>query len=208
MTVKDPNLKLVPPVAADAVDIASLWLDPGHGDVLAETHHHSIAVGKPKGFFRMHPDPAYRRICEMYTHKIEGQIDETYYLIAEPMQGVLDEAQRCVLATVIDRTGKLRLWPLKLPKSDGRDNEAWSSARSAARTAMTKWVKLKWNGQTYETRDAQPGYAPEPNYSKTPPFDELVLLGFNKNNIISNTDQPVVRDLLGAAPEGGDDGLS
>ena len=27
------------------------------------------------------------------------------------------------------------------------------------------------------TRDAQPGYAPDPDYSKLPPFNELVRLG-------------------------------
>jgi hypothetical protein len=209
MTTKDPNLnlKLVAAVASDAVDIASLWLDPGHGDVLAETHHHSIAVGKPKGFFRVNPDTAYRRICEMYVHKIEGKIDETFYLIAPSMQGVLDEAQKCVLCTVINREGVPRLWALKLPM-DGRDNEAWSSARSAAREAMTTWVKLKWDGRAYLTKAAQPGYAPEPNYSKLPPFDDLVGLAFNKHTIITSTEQPIVRDLLGAKPEGGDDGLS
>jgi hypothetical protein len=45
----------------DALDLDSLWLDPSLGDGLVDTHRHSVAIGKPKSFFRVHPDPAYRR---------------------------------------------------------------------------------------------------------------------------------------------------
>jgi hypothetical protein len=46
-----------------------------------------------------------------------------------------------------------------------RDNEAWTSARAAAKTAFTKWVKLVWVRRAYMTRDAQDGYAPDPDYN-------------------------------------------
>src|SRR5215475_13580158 len=61
---------------SDAQDIESLWLDPKLGDGLADVHLHNIPIGKPKDFFRVCPDPAYRRLTEIYTHKIEGQIEE------------------------------------------------------------------------------------------------------------------------------------
>jgi hypothetical protein len=167
-----------------------------------------VRRARPRDYFRVNPDSAYRRVCEIYTHKVEGQIDEENYIIAPSMRGVLEEARKCTLVTVVYRDGSPRLWPLKMPKDGEKDNEAWSTARSAAKTAMTKWVKLVWVKRAYKTRDAQPGYAPDPNYSKLPPFDELVRLGFGEHNILASEDQPIVRDLLGAPPSNSDDGLS
>jgi hypothetical protein len=194
----------------DTADINSLWLDPALGDGLVDVHYHNIPVGKPKDFFRVHPDPAYRRLTEIYVHKIEGQIEEVTYIIDRPMQGVLEEARRCTLVTVIYRDGSLRLWPLKLPKDGERDNTAWVTARSAAKTAMTKWVKLVWSKGAYLTRDAQPGYAPEPDLSKVPAYNELVRLGFGEGNVIRTPQDQIVLDLMGAAPTKADDddGLS
>jgi hypothetical protein len=195
---------------ADAGDINSLWLDPALGDGLIDVHYHNIPVGKPKDFFRVHPDPTYRRMAEIYVHKTEDDMDEQVYIIDKPMQGVLVEARRCTLVTVIYRDGSPRLWPLKLPRDGERDNPAWESARIAAKTAMTKWIKLFWNKGAYITREARPGYAPEPDYSKLPTFDELVRLGFGNSSVIRGEDHPIVLDLYGAAPAKGDDddGLS
>lgn len=195
----------------DALDIELLWLDPALGDGLVDVHYHEIPVGKPKNFFRVNPDPAYRRLTEIYTHKVEGEIEEQNFIIAKPMRGRIDEARRCTLVTVIYRDGSPRLWPLKLPKENEKDNEAWSSARSAAKLAMEKWVKLVWQKRSYLTRDAQPGYAPDPDWSKLPSFDELIELAFGKHGIIRGEDHPIVQDLFGAAPKkrsDDDDGLS
>jgi hypothetical protein len=152
-----PKVKAVP---EDALDVSSLWLDPALGDGLVDVHYHTVPLGKPRDYFRVNPDPAYRRLSEIYVHKIEGQIDEQTFIIAKPMQGVIDEARRCTLVTAVYRDGSPRLWALKLPKDSERDNTAWISARAAARTSMTKWVKLVWQRSSYMTRDAQPGYAP------------------------------------------------
>jgi hypothetical protein len=65
----------------DALDLDSLWLDPSLGDGLVDTHHHDIAIGKPKNFFRVNPDPAYRRRTEIYVHKIDGVIDEQHFIM-------------------------------------------------------------------------------------------------------------------------------
>ena len=70
----------------DAIDIDSLWLDPKLGDGLVDVHFHVIPVDKPKDFFRVHPDPDFRRRTEIYAHKTEGQIETTYY-IAGPRCG-------------------------------------------------------------------------------------------------------------------------
>jgi len=197
---KKAKLELVQP-PEDASDIAALWLDPALGDGLVNVHFHVVPVGKPRDFFRVNADPAYRRLCEIYTHKVEGQVDETNYIITKPMQGVIDEARRCTLVTCIYRDGSPRLWPLKLLRDGEKDYAAWITARSAAKTAMDKWVRLVWRRGVYDTRDAAPGYAPEPDWSKLPPFDELVRLAFGEHGIIRDREHRIVRDLFGMAPK-------
>ena len=78
---------------------------------------------------------------------------------------------------------------------------------------MEKRVKLVWVRRAYLTRDAQPGYAPDPDCSKLPPFDELVKLAAGAHGIISDDKHRIVLDLFGAPPKkntggDGDDGLS
>jgi hypothetical protein len=194
---------------ADAGDLSSLWLDTKLGDGLTETHVYKVPIGKPKDFFRVHPDPAYRRKAEIYTHKIEGQIDEQHYLIDRPMHGVIDEARPCTLVVCIYRDGTLRLWPLKLPRDGERDNNAWVTARAAARSAMDRWVKVVWKRDAFHTRDALPGYAPDPDYKTLPSFDELVTAACGEHGIIRDRDHPIVKNLFGAPaePAGDDDGL-
>jgi hypothetical protein len=72
---KKPKLEVV----RDAQDIEALWLDPGLGDGITDTHWHQIPIGKPKNFFRVHPDKMFRRKTEIYVHKPEDAIEEQYY---------------------------------------------------------------------------------------------------------------------------------
>jgi hypothetical protein len=126
-----PKLEVVSakPVPADADDIASLWLDTALGDGLVDVRLHTVPVGKPKDFFRVCPDPAYRRLVEIYAYKNEEQGgEEQHYLIDKPMHGVIEEARRATLVTVVYRDGSVRLWPLKLPKEGEKDNDAWVTA--------------------------------------------------------------------------------
>lgn len=51
------------------------------------------------------------------------------------------------------------------------------------------------------TRDAQPGYAPDPDFSKLPPFNELVRLAFGEQGIIRDKSHPIYRELYGIRPE-------
>jgi len=165
---------------------------------LTETNRHTIPVDKPKSFFRVHPDRDYRRRTEIYAHKTEGQIETTYYILGPAMRGRLQEARPCVLVTCIYRDGSPRLWPIMFPREGERDNPAWSSARSAARTAINKWVKIGWDGHEYLPRDAQPGYAPDPDWKKLPVFNELVKAAFSPHGVIHDTTHPVYRELMGA----------
>ncbi|MCQ4188854.1 hypothetical protein [Methylocystis suflitae] len=194
-----------PKAVADAADIEALFLDPKLGDGITETHIHSVPVDKPRDFFRTHPDPLYRRRTEIYTHKPEGVIDAQYYIIAPAMQGRIEEARPCTLVTVVNRAGAPRLWPISHPRESERDNEAWSTAREAAKRAIDAWLKLVWAARSYKTREAQKGYAPDPDWSKLPSFEELVRLAFGEHGIIRDETHPIYRELFGAAndPAGG-----
>jgi len=83
--VKAPAIKKS--VISDAADLEALWLPPEAGDGLCDVHRHAVSVGKPRDFFRYHPDPAYRRHTEIYSHKPEGSIDTQHYIVAPDMRG-------------------------------------------------------------------------------------------------------------------------
>ena len=153
------------------------------GDGLTDTSWHSILVDKPRNFFRVHPEPSFRRRTEIYAHKPEGSIDTEFYILGPAMRGRLEEARPCILATCLYRDGSPRLWPLMLPRDGERDNDAWSSARKAARDAIGKWVRLIWSKRSYKTRDALHGYAPEPDWGKLPPFNDLVLAALGPHGV-------------------------
>jgi hypothetical protein len=189
------------PAIPDAADIEALWLDQSLGDGIVDVRYHTVPVGKPKEFFRTVPDPAYRRRTELYTHKPEGAIDEVHYIIAPSMHGQIPEARPVTIVTVVHRDGSPRLWPIKFPRDGERDNEAWLTARAAAKVGMDKWVKLVWVKRSYLTRDALPGYAPDPDFTKLPQFNELVRLAFGDHGIIRDTAHPIYRELFGMPKE-------
>src|SRR6185312_5846266 len=100
MSDKPTKLVVVPsPTPNDALDVEALWLDPALGDGLTDTSWHSIPVDKPRNFFRVHPEPGYRRRTEIYAHRPEGAIETEFYILGPAMRGLLDEARPCILAT-------------------------------------------------------------------------------------------------------------
>ena len=113
-------------------------------------------------------------------HKPEGAIEEQHYILDPAMRGRLSEARPCVIVVCVHRDGSPRLWPIMFPRPGEKDHRAWITARSAARTAMEKWVKLVWSNGCYLTRDAQPGYAPEPDWGKLSSYNEMVKLAVGR----------------------------
>ena len=151
-------------------------------------HHctcfHTVPVGKPKTFSAHIRIPTYRRRTEIYTHKPEGAIEEQHYIVAPAMQGLIEEARPCTLVSVVYRDGSPRLWPIKFPRDGEKDNDAWTTARVGRQAGIGQWMRMVWVGRAYQTREALPGYAPDPDLKKLPPFNELVKLGFGEHGII------------------------
>ena len=84
------------------------------------------------------------------------------------------------------------------PRAGEKDNTAWISARKAAREAIDTWVRLVWVGRSYVTRPAEKGYAPDPDWSKLPPLNEMLTLALGADGIMRNKNHPIYRDLMGA----------
>ena len=58
----------------------------------------------------------------------------------------------------------------------------------------------------FTTRDARKGYAPDPDWGKLPPFEELMIKAFGEQNIIRTGSHSMYRNLIGDKPTGDDDG--
>jgi hypothetical protein len=191
---------LDPTAAGIDADIESLWTDDGLNDPLTVENFNRVLVGKPRNFYRTAPDKAYRRKCVILVIKSENSVGEEYFLVGDKMRGKIDEARPCTLVTVVDRVGYPRLWPLIEPRDGENDNDAWVSARAGARVGLARWTKLLWRARAYYTRDAEDGYAPDPDWSKLPPFADLIKSAFGEHGIINDESHPVYRALVGKPP--------
>jgi hypothetical protein len=191
----------------DAVDIASLWVNVDGGDPLAVEHVHKIPIGRPKDFCRVHPSADFRRRCVIYKHKTENMLREEYYLVGPSMQGRIEEARPCTLVVAVDRAMMPRVWPLILPRDDENDNDAWVTSRVIAREATACWVKPMWKDRHFVSRQAEEGYAPDPDFSNLPPFDEIIRIAFGPHGIINDDQHPIARALLGLPATPGTDDL-
>src|SRR5262245_61464446 len=189
---------------ADGFDIKSLYWSTGIGDPLAQTGVGVVFVGRPTGYFRVDTRVEYRKWCELLTFKAEGAIEKQLFIIAPRMRGMIDDARRTLLVTAVDRVGNPMLIPLTYPKDDERDFIAWSSMREVAKAAQTNWVKARWAGSNagFAPKVADPGFAPDPDFSKLPPFEELMERAFKGQSIIHDESHAVYREVMGKAGVG------
>jgi hypothetical protein len=184
----------------DADDIARLF-EPDMGDPITETAILNIPIGKPKDFFRTHPDKTFRRRATIYAHKPEGVVETQYFIVDPAMQGFVDEARPCNLVVIVDRVGSPRFWPVSLPRDGEHDFVAWQTARAVVRIGLDRWVRPVWVKRAYVAREAQEGYAPDPDWSKLPPYDDLIRKAFGEHGVIRDEQHPIYKALCGARPD-------
>lgn len=166
-------------------------------DVVAvKTHQHSIPVDKPTAecWFRVHPDPEFS--LQTYVLQLKDDHHRGTYLVSPDLWPHLtgNKSFRLVrLALCITRQDSLRIWPLRLPGPDGREDAAMVSALAVAEQAKSEWTQLFWRDGAYQsnTTDLE---LPEPNWPDRS-FDELLDLAFRKSRIKS-LDDPILRHLL------------
>jgi hypothetical protein len=157
----------------------------------------TVPVRKPDKtwFVRVYPDLEYR----LQTAVVELKEEQETYLVAPPLWPELAaEATFApkVFFTAINRQGVVFLWPVRLPRSDGKSDEWSRSALEAAEMARTNWVRIAANMSlgAYEVTVAT-APLPEPNWS-LPPMKELLRVAF-KDKYIDGLDHPVIRKLRG-----------
>ena len=119
------------------------------------------------------------------------------YLISPRLHAALvtePTVSRQLLITSITKQGRLFLWPLKLPSTDGKSNVWNETAMEAARRASSSWVRIAadmafgtyrvWEAKTVLDKPKWPSLA----------FKEILKIAFQERRI-SSLDHPVIKRL-------------
>jgi hypothetical protein len=184
-------------IAPDPFNPAALRLDPSYAETVGVRRLLTTApVRKPnrQEFFRVHPDPLYRLTPAAI---VELKEDREIYLITPAVaQQLPDEFAVAALLTAINRQGVLFIWPLKLPNSDGKQNDWHRSAAEAAEMAIKRWSRLKANMSlgAYDVFEAT-GDLPDPEWPELA-FSEILKIAF-RNHCVDQIDHPLFKRLLG-----------
>lgn len=155
----------------------------------------TVPVRKPnkQDFFRVHSNQDYRENLSI----IELKDDREIYLVTNNvLSDLTNEAIPVTIFTTVNRQGVLSLWPVRIPPSDGKSNEYWISARSAAETAMTKWVRMQANMSlgAYDIMVSE-AIKLEPEWPDLS-FTDILRIAF-RDRLVSSITHPVVNRLRG-----------
>jgi hypothetical protein len=184
----------------DPFNVAALRLSQDFGaSVCVKKALVAVPVRKPANswWVRVHPDKDYRDQFAV----IELKEDREIYLVAPALHAALDgEATFSgrALFTAINRQGVLFLWPIRLPRSDGRADEWSRTAVDAANKATKGWVRIAANMAlgAYDVFEAT-AQVTEPSWPDYP-FRDLLRVAF-KDRLIDTWDHPILRRLRGEA---------
>lgn len=154
-----------------------------------------IPVRKPgkQEFIRVNADEKYQITAGVIEDKTER---ETYLVDPNMFDELTGEWIPVRIVTAMSRQGVLMLWPLKLPREDGRSNPWHETAMEAADIAKNKWVRVSANMDlgAYEVFKAV-GELPDPEWPEMS-FKKMIKIAF-KNNYIENVDHILVKRLRG-----------
>jgi hypothetical protein len=171
----------------------SLRITPAHVSGMAQKQVLTIPVVRPpkQDWIRTHHKHDYHMDIGLLELKDER---ETYAVVPEVYSELTFECVLVSLIPYINRTGTLRLWPLKIPGADGRENDWHTSARAAAVAASKEWIRVFADmsaGSYAFMRAAAP--PPEPTWPDMT-FDDMVKTAFrNGTRVITSLDHPVIK---------------
>ena len=157
-----------------------------------------IPVSKPAktAFFRIHPDKEYT--FEAYILDYE----RSTYLTNPTVAAMFPELVKPVrLVAAVTREGNPYLWPLRLPKEDGRSDNWATSALEIAELAKEFWVRMSasMSAGCYQVVKA-PGILVEPNWPDLS-MEDWIQKAF-KDFYIEDGEHKIVRELLGENTHG------
>ncbi len=107
------------------------------------------------------------------------------------------ECTTVALFTGITRMGTLFLWPVPLPRPDGKHNPWHRSALIAVEKAENRWVRVVANMEAggYEISEAAANIG-EPEWPDIA-FQEMVRIAF-QGKVVDRPDHPLILKLRGA----------
>ena len=176
------------------IDLTKAKLPQNYSEMSqVEKVHTIIPVARPPKtvFFRVNPDPAFS--FEAYILEYERSI----YLVYPEVAAQFPELVKAVrLVSVITREGNPYLWPLRLPKDDGRSDNWATSAIEIAELAKSSWARVSTNGPAgcyiaYKAR----GITVEPVFIAMT-MEEMLQKAF-RNFVITDLNHPIAREMLG-----------
>jgi hypothetical protein len=186
-----------PATPTDPFDLANLRIAPNFTEAAGVRKLlKMVPVRKPhrQEYIRVHANSTFRGDFA----QIELKEDRESYLVAgaDMMAALVDEITHVTLFTAINRQSVTFLWPIPLPKPEGREIVWHTSAREAAKEATDQWVKVSANMSlgAYDITVAE-GIRNEPNWPAAN-FQELIRLAY-RDRLITSLDHPVVKRLSG-----------
>lgn len=147
-------------------------------------------------WFRVHSAKEW----QLQTAILQLKEDREYFLISPSLHLQLwNEIKPVVLYTAISRQGDLFLWPIRLPRSDGKSDKWMESDLAAAREAQQYWTRRYWVAESKSHKILKAiNLTDAPNWPAEPDFAGLVKIAF-KDRYISQYDHPVLKRLRGEA---------
>jgi len=153
-------------------------------------------VRKPnkQEFVRVNPDSEYKlRACIL-----ELKDERETYLVAPDVAAMLPGETKTVdLRLAASRQGAIFIWPVPVPRIDGRDSPWSTSARTAAAIAEQKWVRLIAN-MAQGAYDVYP--APAAVGSPLWPgksMRDILAIAFGEAFTVRDAGHPVIKRLMG-----------
>jgi hypothetical protein len=157
----------------------------------------TIPVRKPNNqdYIRVHPSPDFRLTVAL----IELKDDREVYLVRPHIaRDIPGEYFAATMYTAINRAGVVFLWPVRLPRTDGRQLAWHSSAAEAAEAAMKGWARIKANMSlgAYEWWEAS-STIPEPTWPSDHTFERMLEIAFKGGRLVEDLNHPVLKQLRG-----------
>jgi hypothetical protein len=156
----------------------------------------ALRVRKPERqeYIRVHPGETFSFQTAVLT--IKGERDGAYLLAPELWDAFAAEITPTLLVLAVTRQANPFLWPLRLPRQDGRQDIWGQSALEAAQIGKDRWVRVCANMEMglYDVHQA-PGDLGEPQWPELT-MEEALKLAF-KDRFISDPGHPVLRRLQG-----------